>query len=255
MRRREYEQRKLDHLMPHRHNNQHFPEGTPLTHMYMRQHDPTRQIVAQYVGGVVDAVTQICQGTRRNDPFREEFRPPPKPDAGLSHKKRMEDQIRQEINNLTVQLRSSEEERQRAWKRMMKTKAEFDLPHHHMRTKIELNMNNYQTLPLPPLRQSSTQNIPQEVVPPASSNFGSYVPQARRSITSATTAAGDPNESKYSAARVRQRIASDGTVAPVSVPKRTKDGLFQRPAGRTRKGMDWDAIRGIWVPSATADQG
>ncbi|KAL7577736.1 hypothetical protein ACA910_010500 [Epithemia clementina (nom. ined.)] len=259
-RRREYERSKLDHLMPQRHNSQHFPEGTALTHMYMRQPDPTRQIVAQYVGGIVDAVTHISRGAVRNDKFHEEFRPPPKPDAGLSHKKRMEEQIRQEINNLTLQLRNSEEERQRAWKRMMKTKAEFDLPHHHMRTKIDLNLNNYQSLPLPPLRQSSTQNVPQEVARPASSTYASYVPQARRSITTTAPASApasddmDANESKYSAARVRQRIASDGTVAPVSVPKRTKDGLFQRPAGRTRKGMDWDAIRGIWVPSTTGGE-
>jgi hypothetical protein len=31
-------------------------------------------------------------------------------------------------------------------------------------------------------------------------------------------------------------------------PKKTPDGLYQRPAGRKRKGMQWDAVRGIWVP-------
>lgn len=40
----------------------------------------------------------------------------------------------------------------------------------------------------------------------------------------------------------------DGSVLPVQVPKRNKDGLYQRPAGRQRKGMDWDAERGVWIP-------
>jgi hypothetical protein len=35
---------------------------------------------------------------------------------------------------------------------------------------------------------------------------------------------------------------------PVQVPKRNKDGLYQRPAGRQRKGMDWDSERGVWIP-------
>ena len=43
------------------------------------------------------------------------------------------------------------------------------------------------------------------------------------------------SQSKYSAARVRERISADGTVAPVSEPKKTKDGLYQRPAGRKRR--------------------
>lgn len=61
------------------------------------------------------------------------------------------------------------------------------------------------------------------------------------------------SDSKYSAARVRERISSDGTVAPVTTPKRTKDGLYVRPAGRTRKGMEWDAVRGIWVPEGNPE--
>ena len=59
---------------------------------------------------------------------------------------------------------------------------------------------------------------------------------------------GSVAESKYSAARVKERKASDGTVKPVEQPK-LKDGLFLRPAGRTRKGMEWDAVRGIWIPA------
>ena len=32
-------------------------------------------------------------------------------------------------------------------------------------------------------------------------------------------------------------------------PKRTSKGLSVRPAGRTHKGMEWDAVKGIWVPA------
>ena len=59
------------------------------------------------------------------------------------------------------------------------------------------------------------------------------------------------SQSKYSADKVKARIFSDGSVMPVSAPKRGKDGLFMRPAGRQRKGMDWDAINGKWIPSGT----
>merc|ERR1719223_2370906 len=40
------------------------------------------------------------------------------------------------------------------------------------------------------------------------------------------------SDSKYSAEKVKARIYSDGSVMPVTAPKRNKDGLFQRPAGR-----------------------
>ena len=35
---------------------------------------------------------------------------------------------------------------------------------------------------------------------------------------------------------------------PVQMPKRNKDGLYQRPAGRQRKGIDWDGVAGRWIP-------
>merc|ERR1712216_923734 len=53
----------------------------------------------------------------------------------------------------------------------------------------------------------------------------------------------------YSARSVRQRIdPSDGSVAPVTQPRRTVFGLFKRPAGRSRKGMQWDEVKGVWLP-------
>lgn len=67
--------------------------------------------------------------------------------------------------------------------------------------------------------------------------------------SSATTT----SDSKYSAARVRERIGSDGTVAPAMAPTRTREGLYVRPADRTQKGMEWDAVKGVWVPTKDAE--
>jgi hypothetical protein len=94
----------------------------------------------------------------------------------------------------------------------------------------------------------------------SSPSIPSYVPRAPvsyvqvpKAVAPASSSAQGQAESKYSAAKVRKRIAPDGSVLPVSEPKKTNDGLYQRPAGRTRKGMDWDAERGIWVRSSYAN--
>lgn len=43
------------------------------------------------------------------------------------------------------------------------------------------------------------------------------------------------------------RKQGDGTVLPVNL-KRLPNGEFARPIGRQRKGMKWDAVRGVWIP-------
>jgi len=53
---------------------------------------------------------------------------------------------------------------------------------------------------------------------------------------------------RYSEQNVRARKNSDGTVKPATAPKRLPDGTLAKPAGRQRKGMDWDAIKGCWYP-------
>ena len=55
---------------------------------------------------------------------------------------------------------------------------------------------------------------------------------------------------KYSQTNVNARKNADGTVVPASTPKLLPDGTYARPAGRQRKGMDWDAINGRWYPVA-----
>ena len=61
-------------------------------------------------------------------------------------------------------------------------------------------------------------------------------------------------DNKYSAEAVRARMSSDGSVRPINTPKLTRDGLFMRPAGRQRKGMDWDGVNGMWVPQGSMMQ-
>lgn len=69
----------------------------------------------------------------------------------------------------------------------------------------------------------------------------------------APAAAASQSDSKYSAERIRARKYSDGSVRPATMPKRDKNGLYIRPAGRRRKGMDWDAVKGVWIPSDNPD--
>lgn len=217
--------------------------------------------MAVCLSDVIDAVDMVARGELRLEKFTEPFIPPPNPNSidpstgetQLQMRQRTEAILRKDMNNLTMKLRQSEEGRQRAWKRMLKTKAEFDIPHHQPLSNsysynrgrgVNLNLNNYHVMPLPALRGSTKEILPQNVAPNYS--FQSYTPARRQAFGAQGVATSD---SKYSAARVRKRISEDGSVAPVTAPKKTKDGLFQRPAGRTRKGMEWDAVRGIWVPA------
>ncbi|KAL7473635.1 hypothetical protein ACHAXS_014089 [Conticribra weissflogii] len=60
---------------------------------------------------------------------------------------------------------------------------------------------------------------------------------------------------RYSINKVNARKMKDGSVIPVSTPKKLENGKYARPSGRQRKGMDWDAVRGIWVPEGRLPPG
>ena len=274
-RRQEFESARLNLYMPHRNNPNHRPNGTALTKVYAGQPDPTRRAVAFCLGDVLDTVIGAAEGQYRLERFTDEFRPPPKPDVqsntNYAQNQKTEERLKKEYSVITSELRSSEEERQKSWKRMMKTKAEFEVP--HGRTSID--MSNYALMPLPSLRQSGGESVPMNAAPSVSlpmdakavsrlppaaavavASVGNPMPNRPPNPTVPSASAAPPSsDSKYSAARVRERISSDGTVAPVTAPKRTKEGLYVRPAGRTRKGMEWDAVRGIWVPEPQQPQG
>lgn len=221
------------------------PFGTTSTQNYQRL-GGVAAIVGTCVADIVDGSIIMLEGNVPNNKF-EEFVPPAAPHTNqqtgeslASQHRRMESEMKRQLHDCNVKFQASEEERQRAWTKMMKTKTEIepssaaaaarrarpDVPSFH--------------IPLPPLRNSTQQVVPRELV--TRTAVASYTPPVSNGLTNANS-----SDSKYSAARVRERISADGTVAPVTEPKKTKEGLYVRPAGRTRKGMQWDAVRGIWV--------
>ncbi len=231
-----FNDRKLNRALPSRQG--HPRTGSFLTQQYGRR-DAFALEISDCLADVVDGVDKIVQGMVPNEKFMEPFTLPPLPpefDQSLNYEKA----LFQQSQTLMQTLRASEDERNKCWKRMMKTKGEFEGG--------RADANRYASMPFPPLRSTAPQLLPQQLSRPA---LSTYTPKAR--IVRQAEPNQSASESKYSAARIKERIADDGTVAPVSEPKRTADGLFQRPAGRTRKGMDWDAIRGIWVPHKEDD--
>ena len=78
-----------------------------------------------------------------------------------------------------------------------------------------------------------------------------YFARAPSPLNSAYLRGATHTRSKYSIEKVRARMFADGSVLPVGSPKRGKDGLYLRPAGRQRKGMDWDGVNGRWVPEGS----
>ena len=156
---------------------------------------------------------------------------------------RLKASLQKELQDAHNQLIAAEEQRKKAWSKLMKTKSELEVqPTSRGRSnKAPVDMTK---LPPPPLKGI---------------HGGKAYAVAQAPFTSVSTppleadslaANSNKSDSKYSAEKVKARIYSDGSVMPVTAPKRNKDGLFQRPAGRKRKGMDWDAHTGRWVPSA-----
>lgn len=251
-----FETNKLNKMLPSR--NGIMPTGSIMTQSYKSRPDRIavglNEIVANCIADIVDCVDNVGSGRMRNEHFQDPFvLPTPSADVdALQRAKQLETTKRNELSTCTLKLRTSEGERLRAWRKMLKTKMEFDIPHQHQSSTgqtrlIRLDPSMCTTLQLPALHQTAAQNLPQDL--PGRSSVATYTPMhtARTQPSQATQ-----SESKYSTARVRERIASDGTVAPVTKPKMTADGLYLRPAGRTRKGMEWDAVRGIWIPASEA---
>jgi hypothetical protein len=241
-----------------------MPVGTNRTQAASRHPNQIYNTVALTLGRVVDAVVMNIEGSLEDCEHFREFTPAPPPNVDniivdqttretfAQRTQRVENNVRTQMTSLTVRLQESEDLRKRAWRKFLKTRAEFEVP---MAGQRRLDPNQINSMPLPPLRQSqamphsSNANQPAPVpayIPPTRTH--NPVPRGSDDLIS-KDGSNALSDSKYSAARVRERISSDGTVAPVSEPKRAKDGLFLRPAGRTRKGMNWDAVRGIWVPS------
>lgn len=229
---------KLNAVLPSRHG---FPRtGSFATQQYGRR-DALCLEISDCLADVVDAVDKIAQGAVQNEKFSEPLILPPMPPE-YEQSIKYETVLAQQCQTLMLNIRASEEDRNRCWKKMLKTKAEFEVGSGAK----GVDASRFAMMPLPPLRTTAPQRLPQQMYRPA---LSTYTPKARIVRQTEPATGSSASDSKYSAARIKERISDDGTVAPVSEPKKTKEGLFQRPAGRTRKGMEWDAVRGIWVPS------
>ena len=221
--------------------------GTPKTQDRIKNGKGDVEIlVGSCLADLVDASIMKADGKLPATEQISPFVPPPAPAAPngeslAQQHMRAEATMRQAYNVAVVNFNAGEEERKKAWKKLMKTRAELEAPGRYNNGRGRPDPNYYMRVSMPTLRGSTQQPIPTVDV---SRVRAMYTPSRSTPSTSTST-------SKYSIEKVRQRIAVDGTVAPVSEPKKTRDGLYQRPAGRTRKGMQWDAVRGIWVPDRT----
>jgi hypothetical protein len=269
-----HDRQRAAQCMPSSYNR--VPIGTPLSAEASKdESDASRAVVARTLSDMIDGVvTRTTDPNWKDTPFDEPFERPPTNDPNdavcdpatgetfRQRQSRIEAHLKNKLVEISKLLAGAEETRKHRWKRMMKTKQEFDIPHQHIttsggrRTQVRVDSRQLHLLPLPPLGPSSSSGM---VATPsyAPSSMAAYtpppvpqgpsLPPARTKIRSAY---GMNSDSKYSAAQMMQRIGTDGTVAPVTEPKKGNDGLYQRPAGRSRIGMEWDALRGVWVPSA-----
>ncbi len=196
----------------------------------------------------------------------------------------LENRLKAEISNLKTQLDVSEASRSKAWSRLNKAKAAYNNrantggastqstnKAHRPKTKTNTTSSRYANNANVVQRYTAAQQRQAQPQPRVTAAASYQTPAAMASnpaVASAAAAAaavkanmniGNPSSmtqggasgNKYSIEKVRARMYSDGSVLPVSEPKRGKDGLFLRPAGRQRKGMDWDGVNGKWVPQGS----
>jgi hypothetical protein len=251
----EYDKNRTNAIMPSKWGRPAF--GTDGIQDYVRRfgNHVVQFSVGRTLADIVDGSIMIANGQASVQPKFHDFVPPPNDPNGIDpsgenmtqRQLRVETEYRNQYNAMSAKFQECEVERGLAWRKMMKTKAELDVPPdpsldgNFRRGKIDLT--NYHLVPLPPLRSSSKQTIPRELQPQAPAVAASHTPHTPSNVLGST--------SKYSAAKIKARKSADGSVAPVSEPKKTKDGLYVRPAGRTRKGMQWDEINGVWVPEGS----
>lgn len=245
----EYDMKKSQAVLPTKWGSK--PYGTETIKKYMQDASSNveKMTVGQTLADIVDGSILASEGKAPMERFKD-FVPPPAPGMNAEtgenmaqRQHRVEMEYRKQYSAIDAKFQKSEVERTRAWRKMTKAQAELhSMPSEHRGgygRGTRINPSNHHLIPLPSLRTSAQQSIPRELTQQISP-VASYTPPASADYYS-----------KYSAAKIRERKSADGTVAPVSEPKKTKDGLYLRPAGRTRKGMQWDAVNGVWVPRQT----
>jgi len=243
----EYDMKKSQAVLPTKWGSQ--PLGTEVIKKYMQNNCSNLQLttVSQTLADIVDGSILAAEGKAPIQRFKD-FVPPPAPGMNAQtgenmaqRQHRVEMEYRKQYNAIDVKFQKSEAERTRAWRKVMKSQAEINSVSGSNGRGVRITLSNYHQIPVPSIRTSTQQNLPSQYAQ-QSAKLASYTPPVSASATTLT------DTSKYSAAKVKQRKSADGTVAPVSEPKKTKDGLYLRPAGRTRKGMQWDAVNGVWIP-------
>jgi len=220
------------------------PTGTQMTQRFSAHQD--RLGICSEVGNcladIVDAVDNIAEGKLQNERFSEPFNIPPPP-PGFDHEalekaKQMEEAKRNELNALALRQRSVEDERNKAWKRMLKVKAENNMPQNIYSASgqyraIQLDINNYSRLPVPSLHQChSLEGVPQ--VGGQHENLASFTPSERM----VPGEHGDPASNKYSLSATRARVAAIAaiSVAPAAPkPKEEEKKKSTRQSIKVRK--------------------
>jgi hypothetical protein len=249
----DYDASRLKKLFPSHWNRS--PTGTQITQMVSNAYgeNSTAGIISKCVADIVDAVVIKATSHVKDEPFPD-FQVEPRPDFNgyvidqstgetLGQQQlRIQGNLQKDIQALTIKLNAAEQKRESTWKKLVKAKSEYESPQFQ-------NANYGMPGSVPSLRSTGAQSVPSTYT---SSRVPSYVPNRGDAIRTAERYAPSggiaATDSKYSAAKVRERVGADGSVKPVTTPKQDPDGLYQRPSGRTRKGMDWDPVRGVWVP-------
>ena len=161
--------------------------------------------------------------------------------------------IQQQIKKVSKLLATCETNRAQKWSKLMKAKADNENGSSQRQRSVQAQVQATQQRSRYNVAQTNRKSAAAAVQSQSQMAYGQGKVKVKMG---AGAGAGVSNykpsmDPKYSIEAVKARMASDGSVRPINVPKKTNDGLFMRPAGRQRKGMDWDAVNGKWVPQGS----
>jgi len=234
--------------------------GTEYTSAMAESSNPMKAQIATSLAHCVDVVVNRAEtGWISNavlDKAKSDTYPPfeypnnPRTDIVLNEKgenlEKLQARIAVQLEKISKHLATCESVRSQKWSKLMKAKQEADGSSGGATTQA-------------PQRKTYTTNRVQPVVVNNNVAMGRAAMTYSQMNTGSKPMAGGgvhqnprpSSDSKYSAENVKARMSADGSVRPINMPKQTKDGFFMRPAGRQRKGMDWDAVNGKWVPQGS----
>jgi hypothetical protein len=243
----------------------------------MHSFDQTQKEVASSLAHVVDTVVRRSEsgwvsddvidqvhGGEQHAPFH--YKNSPETEIPVTPRgenwNQFIDRVTKQIDDLNKKLTQCEEIRAQKWSKLIKVQGEMDkakqqkksnrYSYSNAQTALQTASSVQQTvaaMQMAKKEKAESQSISQYQAPARHVSSGYHPNRATATNTNQggpTTK--NPYGDRYSADNVRARIGADGSVVPVSAPKKTSDGLYMRPAGRQRKGMEWDAVNGRWIP-------